>query len=163
MISVLGDLHSELSKIVISSGESGVPINVVNFPLFQFNSKSTNCTEFEDLFVFEEGRDGQIDAKCSIQNGENDNDENFVLLLTAVENIKERNTKKKLSAGAIAGIVIAAIFVVGLIIALAVYFCRKKNNEKNDEVARDVNKYRTVKKRKSRSDSEEDDSNSVGL
>lgn len=128
VISVLGEMTSSPSKVIVSSGNGGDPINVFDFPLI----RTKNCSLFESNLQFGGGKSGQISAKC--EDDFNQDEKGKVLMLTAVE---EKKKKKKLSTGAIVGIAIAAVVVVALIIALIV-FCVKKN-KKIEEPSQDEN------------------------
>ncbi|KAK8845855.1 hypothetical protein M9Y10_020780 [Tritrichomonas musculus] len=133
-----GPLESLPSSVVLSS--DGAPINVENLQVFQ-TKDTEKCSLFEDIFGYEEGRSGTIEVSCDNETGE--------VLLSAVQDVKKKG--KKLSTGAIAGLIVAAVAVLVVIIILIVYFVKKKNK-----------KDKTVTKR-ARGSTLEDDSDSVGL
>lgn len=133
-----GPLESLPSSVVLSS--DGAPINVENLQVFQ-TKDTEKCSLFEDIFGYDEGRSGTLEVSCDNETGE--------VLLSAVQDVKKKG--KKLSTGAIAGLIVAAVAVLVVIIILIVYFVKKKNK-----------KDKTVTKR-ARGSTLEDDSDSVGL
>lgn len=118
VIQVSDSLTTNPSKVTLSSE---YPIAVENLPVIAAKSID-NSTNWENIFHFDDGVDGQIQVKREESNGQT------VVYLSAKQDTKKKSSG--LSGGAIAGIVIACVVVLVAIIAISVY-C-SKHNRKND-------------------------------